>query len=199
VTTNFISEHLNISPGNLYYHFRNKEQIMDAIYRDMVGVVKQRSTRDTAELTASRFAQYYVDAMEVLWHYRAIFGDLEEFLRRGSVAAEHRDFVAWGNDWWLALFDSLAAAGVLGVQPPSRDVLKVVATNTILIVTGWWRYLKTSFPLSEITEESVRLGARHAFALIEPYLKPDYAANVRAAIASTLRDAPILEQRRAQT
>ncbi|MGE8356801.1 MAG: TetR/AcrR family transcriptional regulator [Microvirgula sp.] len=32
ITTNHIAAHLGISPGNLYYHFRNKEEIVYQIF-----------------------------------------------------------------------------------------------------------------------------------------------------------------------
>jgi len=35
-TTNHIAKHAGISPGNLYYHFSDKEHIIRAIYEQMI-------------------------------------------------------------------------------------------------------------------------------------------------------------------
>jgi len=37
VSTNHIAGALEMSPGNLYYHFRNKEEIIRAILERMIG------------------------------------------------------------------------------------------------------------------------------------------------------------------
>ena len=37
VTTNHIAEALGMSPGNLYYHYRNKEEIVRALFGQLQG------------------------------------------------------------------------------------------------------------------------------------------------------------------
>lgn len=188
VTTNLIAEHLGISPGNLYYHFRNKEEIVDTIYLDMVeGVKRSSALPPDGSLTPEGLAFYYTDAMEVLWKYRSIIGDTQEILRRGSMAGEHHAFMRWTTRRIAELFELLVAGGQLNSERFTADTLDMVAATTALVLTNWWRYLNTAYPPSDITVESVRLGAAHGFLLIDPYLDPEYAAEVRSAIANTSR------------
>ena len=42
VTTNHIAAHLGISPGNLYYHFRNKEEIIHSIFDEYASDLRTR-------------------------------------------------------------------------------------------------------------------------------------------------------------
>src|SRR5690554_7501702 len=39
VTTNHIAAHLNMSPGNLYYHFRNKQMIIHALFDQYQAII----------------------------------------------------------------------------------------------------------------------------------------------------------------
>ena len=51
VTTTVIADEMNISPGNLYYHFNNKDEIIESIF-----VVFEREIEDTLAVPTRRLS-----------------------------------------------------------------------------------------------------------------------------------------------
>lgn len=183
VTTNQIAADSGISPGNLYYHFRNKEEIMGAVYEAAVLDIQQEASFPAdEELTPDRCAFYFTNPMAKFWEYRSLFGDVEEIARHPPLAAAQREFMRWGISRIRDLYDVLAAQDRLRKPYPSSETLTMVATNATLILTGWWRFLNTTYDPTELTMASLRQGAVHGWLPIDPYLKPKFASAVRDAI-----------------
>ena len=83
VTTNHIADELEISPGNLYYHFRNKDDIIEQLF----AVYEQRM--DAALVAPSGRLPGLEDVwlqlhlvFECIWDYRFLYRDLVDILSR---------------------------------------------------------------------------------------------------------------------
>ena len=78
VTTNHIAKEAGISPGNLYYHYKNKEEILIEIYQDMSEIFEkydsftQVSQSDNPLKELSTMFELYG---ELFWKYRFLMRD----------------------------------------------------------------------------------------------------------------------------
>ena len=81
VTTNHIAAHLGISPGNLYYHFPNKQAIVAELfmrYEERVDGFLQLPLQRPVEV---RDKAVYLEALlGAMWDYRFLHRDLEHLL-----------------------------------------------------------------------------------------------------------------------
>jgi AcrR family transcriptional regulator len=90
VSTNHIAGALEMSPGNLYYHFRNKEEIIRAILERMIA--RWESLYDfPMEEHAPRLAdvqQIVTENFLLLWEYRFFYREFSILIQRDPVLKE---------------------------------------------------------------------------------------------------------------
>jgi len=186
VTTNSIAAKLGISPGNLYYHFANKEEIIRELWTQVEGFqlpIFAEFSEDPSLATPEDWANgAFVVAIESIWTFRFFFRDLDELAARDPIFAKafRKDFT-WAHERFYNALEMLIASGNMRA-PEQPDDLIVLANNVFLITWNWIRFLSVIQGRSKISSRDVAQGGLHAFLVLDPYLERDFAARVRKVI-----------------
>jgi len=168
VSTNHVAEEAGISPGNLYYHFRNKEEIIRAIF-DRVDAHWEASyalpgggdpaLQDLREMVEHTFAG--------LWEYRFFYRELGALTRRDpELAARHVKVRERGVAGTEALLLAFLRAGVLS-GPEEADAISRLA-GTLMLVAEFWLPFEETGPAP--VKDPSREGAAIMMQILEPYL-----------------------------
>jgi len=183
VTTNHIAAHLGMSPGNLYYHFRNREEIVRAMFpRIEAEGLEATAPPDGGRLSARDFGERHLKGLHTLWHYRFFFRDLNQLVARDArLAEEFRDYQRRLHVQYQGLFEILIAQGGMRAPEPADDLDRLV-TDSLVIWTNWIPHLTALRPRPEIARKDVAEGALHSFLVVAPYLERRFAAEARAVI-----------------
>ena len=116
ITTNHIAAHLGISPGNLYYHFRNKQAIIAELFAQYERQVAQFLQRPVGRALTVADKTYYLEALlAAMWHYRFLHRDLEHLLDSDSELAARYTFSATKPRYFHVMDSS--RKGPLGHNP----------------------------------------------------------------------------------
>lgn len=183
VTTNHIAAELGISPGNLYYHFRNKTDIIYSLFVNYRALVDRylRVPRDRA-LTVEDQMFYLESVFEGLWHYRFFHRDLEYLLTTDErLRMDYRDFTFQCLAEVRAVLQGLEDAGIL--YPHSDQEQEAMALNVWLVVTNWMAFLKTARAdggSDAAGQEELKQGIYQVLTLELPYLTEPYYEQVAA-------------------
>lgn len=174
ITTNHIAAHLGISPGNLYYHFRNKEEIVYQIFRLYLDYMRKHlQVPEHRVLEPEDLGRYLDAAFSAMWQYRFMFYDLPGLLSRSpQLQADYHSYVKNELGPILAqAFGEFAGIGFIDITP---DEIMPLATNAWMTVKFWFAFQQTIHPDRPISEETGKQGARQVLALFKPYVKPDF-------------------------
>lgn len=168
VTTNHIADELEISPGNLYYHFRNKDDIIEQLfgrYEERIGVAMTVPEGRLPNLEDIWLQLHLV--FECIWDYRFLYRDLVDILSRNRrLRIRFARILKRATDNATSVIRGLAQAEIFRASPNEMDGL---ATNILVLATFWLNYASARGDQDEA--KSIRLGIVQVMMLISPFLR----------------------------
>ena len=188
VTTADIADEMNISPGNLYYHFRNKDQIVAELYDALEqSIAPLFGIPSAAAANVEDFWLFLHLLFERMWAFRFFYRDLDDITARNApIARRFALLTSRGRDAVAVLCRGLRTAGAMDV---SESELAALATNVMIVVTYWMSFQRLSRPgAARQDRDAAGMRFEHAaaqvLALLAPYLHgPDRALVERLSAA----------------
>jgi AcrR family transcriptional regulator len=185
VSTTLISAELNISPGNLYYHYPAKDELINSLF--------DRYERSLCELlNASDGVRNVEDAWfflhtlyELIWQYRFLYRDLNDLLSKNRRLETHFQWVLKNKNRSLrTLLEAMNRSGA--IQMDSREI-EGTATSMVVVLTYWLSYEYVRDPRHALEPESASIalvrGAQHVLHLLVPYLEAGQRQHLLSLVA----------------
>jgi AcrR family transcriptional regulator len=172
VSTTLISAELNISPGNLYYHFPAKEELINALFdRFESGLAELLGASD--DIREVEDAWFFMHTLfELIWQYRFLYRDLNDLLSNNRRLETHFQWVLKNKTQAMrAMLDGMNHSGALHIDAREAEA---TATSMVVVLTYWLSFEYVRDPRHALEPETAQLallrGAHHVLHLLVPYL-----------------------------
>ena len=176
VTTADIADEMNISPGNLYYHFDNKDEIVFELYTQYeAGVLPLYADRGGRPLDVDDLWLWLHLLFEAMWKYRFLYRDLDQLTsQEAKLGARFGALLRKAAVTVIQLCDGLARAGAMRA---SEREIEALAQNVVLVAAYWSSYDRVRRSAGDVaTEGDAGRAAYQVLALFAPYLDGDARA-----------------------
>jgi AcrR family transcriptional regulator len=174
VSTTLISAELNISPGNLYYHYPAKDELINSLFdRYESGLSELLNAADGVRDVED--AWFFLHTLfELIWQYRFLYRDLNDLLSKNRRLETHFQYVLKNKTRAVrALLDGMSRSGAVRID--TRE-LEATATSMVVVLTYWLSYEYVRDPRHalepEAAQQALLRGAHHVLHLLVPYLEP---------------------------
>ena len=178
VTTTVIADDLGISPGNLYYHYSNKDEIVNTILatfeREIEETLAAPADGDTRVLSVEDIWLFLHLLFEIIWKYRFFYRDLSDLVSENrTLEMRFKQILAHKIATARLLCEGLVRAGDMNAN---SHELEALSSNMVLVATYWLSFEFARNP--RLTQDSAALsrGVYHVMAMIAPFLNSDSRA-----------------------
>lgn len=186
VTTNHIAAELGISPGNLYYHFRNKHEIIkELMHQYQVETLEMLTLPEDRPLTTNDKINYFQVLSGQLWNYRFIHRDVYHLVESNEDFKKiYPRFAGQVMQQGQRIYQAFVDAGLMKMTPSEIEALII---NLWIVLTNWTNFLYMSGHISDnnhLEEKWVWQALRQMVFLEGPYLMGESRATYEQLLES---------------
>ena len=173
VAATMVAADLGISPGNLYYHYPGKEDIVNHLFGqyqlDLQALLP--AAKDVKDLEDAWF--FLHSMFELVWRYRFLYRDLNDLLSKyRQLEQALKQVLTDKHAAFLTLLGHLSDKGWLMQNPTERESS---ATHMLVMLTWWLSYEYVRNPRHALEDANaqggVSRGAQQVLGLLLPYLQ----------------------------
>ena len=182
VAATMVAADLGISPGNLYYHYPGKEDIVNHLFGQYLNDLQALlpASQDVKDLEDAWFFMHSL--FELVWRYRFLYRDLNDLLSKyRQLEQQVKQVLANKHASFLTLLKCMTDQGLLTQNATERDSS---ATQMLVMLTWWLSYEYVRDPRHALEDANaqggVSRGAQQVLGLLLPYLQAQPKAQMTA-------------------
>ena len=171
VSSNRIAERCGISKGNLQYHFRNKREIIYAVFQQAIGEMDAGWYRDHLAPTLEHMAAMFVRQLQLILKYRFFYREMADLLRQDPQLrkrfADNRERRMCDLERFML---TLQSRGLMRFPADPRRLRSIIDV-TWIVNENWLNYM--DYHDREVTVEAMLEGYAETLEVLRPYLCAD--------------------------
>lgn len=165
ITTNHIAKAMDISPGNLYFHYDNKEEIIEELFQRMVkdtyAVWRPRRTKKVSPL------DFINENFELYWRFRFFHREMYSLRRRDALLAKMwRSHIQKMMKLMVILYRQWVRDGKM-VKISDVDEMQYIAESLLAMATTFLQFFESAEKAPG--KRSIDRGRHHVARLLLPY------------------------------
>ena len=170
VSTNHIAKALGISTGNLYYHYKNKEEIIRDIYQDMSSTFESYNSFEqiqSSENPLKELLRMFDSYGELFWEYRFLMRDCALLM---AIDSELKTMFAKNQAIRVVQIEALLKFLIhqeILENIPQEQISKRAKLNWF--ISAYWQVFTSTYDV--VSKESIKEAKEMLFELqIYPFL-----------------------------
>ncbi|MCG7199598.1 TetR/AcrR family transcriptional regulator [Marinobacter pelagius] len=177
VTTLLISDELEISPGNLYYHFKSKGDIVEELFeRFEAEMLDLLAVPEDADISLDQNGFFLHLMFETVARYRFLYQDLVNVLSRyDQLQARFKRLLKKKTGAFEVICESFRRQGMMNIKEEELQSL----CEQLTLTCCYWSSFDTLSHLEDRESVDPGRGVFQMMHLVLPYLTPEEQEQVR--------------------